>query len=256
MKRTVIYNIFIFGLAVMLLASCQQAGKNNPGSEYMPDMGHSIAIEANVNSYYYHNTWGTKKEYSKWAQPRLPVEGTVPHIEGYDLYHYMDTEEERTRASAEIIENPYPITDAGLEKGKELYTIFCGVCHGDKGDGGGYLVRDDGGVYPAQPANFLLPEFLEASNGRYYHSIMYGKNMMGSYRDKLNTEERWQVIQYIRSLQATELKLEYNQMVNTLNTYDKPAGEIVEVVEEVHEEGSHDHDHGHGDDHGHDHDSH
>ena len=90
-------------------------------------------------------------------------------------------------------------------------------------------MRDDGGKYPAAPANFLLEEHLSASNGRYYHAIMYGKNVMGAYKDKLSFEERWNVIHYIRSLQAKELKLEYNQMSNTLNNVDRPAGEIVSV---------------------------
>ena len=77
-------------------------------------------------------------------------------------YYYGDTEEERTRASTEIIDNPYDISDDGLARGKELYDIFCGICHGEKGDGLGYLVRDadpakfdEGGKYPVQPANML-----------------------------------------------------------------------------------------------------
>ena len=48
-------------------------------------------------------------------------------------------EEERTRAMAEIIYNPYPITDKGFAKAKPLYDIYCGICHGEKGDGNGYL---------------------------------------------------------------------------------------------------------------------
>ena len=118
---------------------------------------------------------------------------------------------------------------------------MCGICHGEKGDGLGYLVRDDGGKYPAAPANFLLEEHLSASNGRYYHAIMYGKNVMGAYKDKLSYEERWNVIHYIRSMQAKELKVEYNQMANTLNTVDRPAGEIVSVEMQD----------GHGDERGH-----
>ena len=58
---------------------------------------------------------------------------------------------------------------------------------------------------------------------------------MGAYKDKLSFEERWNVIHYIRSLQAKELKLEYNQMANTLNNVDRPAGEIVSVeMQDVH----------------------
>ncbi len=288
--------ILVIAIAtIMFLSSCQQAGMDNPGSEFMPDMAHSIAYEANSYSYYYNNTWGSKEDYYKMAQPRVPVKGTIPRgyaggagaastDNGFAMapngsvpYYYDDTEEERTRATNEIIDNPFPITDAGLAEGKELYSVFCATCHGEKGDGGGYLVRDDGGKYPVQPANFLLDEFVAASNGRYYHSIMYGKNMMGGYADKLSYEERWNVIHYIHSLQAKEKKLVYSQMENTLNGVDRPAGEMVVHVDEDHgdghhdaheshdghgdsdhgeeDHGSHDHgdDHGHGDDHNNDH---
>ena len=226
--------IFLGVVAVMLsLQSCQQAGVNNPGSEYMPDMGHSVAYEANYYNYYYSNTWGSEDEYYKLAQPKLPVNGTVPRrangngyklpVQGSVPYYYANTEEERARAIAEIIDNPLPITEKGLAQGKELYNVFCATCHGEKADGNGYLVRD-GGAYPAQPANFLLEEHVNSSNGRYYHSIMHGKNVMGGYSDKISYEERWNVIHYIRSLQAKELKLTYSQLENTLNTVDKPAG--------------------------------
>ncbi|MBK9254510.1 MAG: c-type cytochrome [Saprospiraceae bacterium] len=238
--------ISIFLLFVMATGfySCQQPGKNQTGSEYFPDMAHSIAYEANTYTYYYHNTWGTEEEYHSMAQPRKPVMGTIArgaagtvntsnngensHIgisipsNGSVPYYYADTEEDRLRAIAEIIKNPYPISMAGLEKGKNLYIVFCATCHGDKGDGAGYLVRDDGGKYPVQPANFLLDEFVTASNGRYYHSIIHGRNLMGAYSDKLSFEERWQVIHYIRSLQAADKKLDYNENSNTLTTVDIP----------------------------------
>jgi len=126
---------------------------------------------------------------------------------------------------AEITKNPYPITEDGLSRGKNLYDINCGICHGKKGDGAGYLYDSDlnpAAVYPAAPANFLSEEFVAASNGRYYHGIMYGKNVMGGYADKLSYEERWQVIHYIRSLQAKDGKYAYNEKENTLNNIDIP----------------------------------
>lgn len=233
-------------ITICLFTACQQPGKNSTGSEYMPDMAHSVAYEANYYTYYYHNTWGTEDEYYKMAGPRKPVKGSIArnaagtNKAGALSYAYADSDDERARAIADIIDNPYAITDAGLAEGKDLYNVMCGVCHGEKADGLGYLVRDDGGKYPAAPANLLLDEHITASNGRYYHAIMHGKNVMGSYKDKLSYEERWNVIHYIRSLQANEKKLEYNQMVNTLNTVDRPAGEIVAV--EMHD--THDSDHG------------
>ncbi len=277
-----IQKLLVIGIIVLVIYSCKSPGGDSPGSEYMPDMAHSVAYEANYYNYYSFNTWGTEGEYYEMAQPRKPVPGTVSRTSAANIaiptvgsvpYAYGDSEDERTRATNELIDNPFPITDKGIATGKELYDLYCGICHGAKGDGNGYLVRDDGGKYPAQPANFLLDEFVSASNGRYYHSIMHGKNVMGGYSDKLSYDERWQVIHYIRSLQAKDKKLAYNQLENTLNAIDKPAGENVMIGmndghldnhEEAHHEGGHhdgDHTHeGHSHDggghHGHDTDGH
>jgi hypothetical protein len=244
--------------SMYLLQSCGTAGGDFPGREFMPDMAHSTAYEANYYNYYFLNTWGTEDEYKQFAMPGLPVKGTIPRgysglalsgnaadhskmsdemagksgrnsmvipMNGHVPYYYEDTEEDRLRAMEEITDNPFPITKKGLEVGKELYDIHCGVCHGPKGDGLGYLVRDDGGVYPAQPANMMLDEFIDATNGRYYHSIMHGRNVMGSYADKLSYSERWQVIHYIRSLQAKSKELAYSETENTLNNTAIPGAE-------------------------------
>jgi len=290
-----IHKIIGITVLVVVLNACKQPGGESAGSEYMPDMAHSIAYEANYYNYYHLNTWGSEEEYYKYAMPKLPVDGTVARgsiagasnskmsipQSGSVPYYYGDTEEERARATAELVNNPFPITAAGLAEGKNLYTLYCGICHGDKGDGGGYLVRD-GGAYPVQPANFLLDEFVTSSNGRYYHSIMYGKNLMGSYTDKLSHDERWQVIHYIRSLQAKEKKLAYSQTENTLNAIDVPGGDMSNTMIGMKhdanghhdaEHGAHDelhgdhhdgeghddhegHDHDHEGDHKHDHDDH
>ena len=267
MQYNRLYNFLALAIIVALASSCQKPGGDTPGSEFMPDMAHSIAYEANTYNYYYNNTWGSQDAYYEYAKPRVPVSGTVPRKKSSRIsipsstesspYYYADTEEERTRATNELIDNPFDITDAGLSKGKELYNINCAICHGAKGDGNGYLVRDDGGVYPVQPAILINDEFTAASNGRFYHSIMYGKNLMGSYKDKLSYRERWEVIHYVRSLQAKEKKLVYDQFTNTLNAVDRPAGEIMKVAElhssDEHMDGDHhDDSHHHSDGHGHD----
>ena len=244
--------------SILLLSSCSSADHNDPGTEYMPDMFHSIAYEANLDDYYSYNTWGTEEDYYKLAQPREPVKGTIARgyaattaakyvdgsattnaisvpVNGAVPYYYDDTEEERTRAMREIIENPFPITATGLKSGEELYNTFCGICHGKKGDGNGWLVDEANAnaKYPAQPANFLSDIFLDVgdTNGRYYHSIMHGKNVMGSYADKLSYEERWNVIHWIRALQAKDKGNEYNENINTLNTIDTPFASVRQVAE-------------------------
>jgi mono/diheme cytochrome c family protein len=124
---------------------------------------------------------------------------------------------ERERCEREMTANPFPITKSGLERGKELYNVYCGICHGTKGDGAGYLYSEENpnAKYPAKPANFLQDEIAGSSDGRYYYAIMFGKNVMGAYTDKLSYEERWQVIHYIRSLQAAGKNAEYNEGANT-----------------------------------------
>lgn len=274
--------IFVFCFTVILFASsCSDKAGDYSGSEYMPDMYHSIAYEANLYDYYYYNTWGTEDEYYKSAQPRKPVKGTVPRgaaggtstkymdgtstknaiaipASGHVPYYYENTEEERTRASNEMINNPFPITEKGLVSGQTLYNTFCAICHGGAGDGNGWLVDEanPNAVYPAAPANLIEEKFITASNGQLYFAIMHGKNVMGAYADKMSYKERWDVIHHIRALQAGSLKKEYNANINTLNNIDVPYAQVKQVVEleDAHIDGDHSNhegaDHNHTDHHG------
>jgi mono/diheme cytochrome c family protein len=245
----------ILGIAVFawLFSLCSPAGVNKTGHEYMPDMYHPVTYEAHVVSDYYWNTWDNKSQFSKAALsgPRNPVAGTVARgytgvhhsndaatldvvrgknapnaiaapINGAAPFHYANTEEDRVRCEKEMVKNPFPITDAGLAKAKPLYDTYCGICHGEKGDGQGWLYSKPDAKYPAAPKSFIIDEMVQAGNGRYYFAIMHGKNVMGGYADKLSYEERWQVVHYIRSLQAKDKKLQYDGKGNTLNSIDKP----------------------------------
>ncbi|MEM9886565.1 MAG: cytochrome c, partial [Bacteroidota bacterium] len=242
--------VLVFSLALMLYA-CQGPGVNNPGREYMPDMAHSIAVEANTHNYYFANTWDDEsvlplevtsvaKEPVKGTIPRYSVRRTEVFDPNYVLpsgsvpYHYEDSEEGRALATAEIIENPFPITDKGLERGKQLYITFCATCHGSAGKNGDGIYAS--GIYPLAPANLVGDSaVVYSSPGRYYHAIMYGKNAMGAYKGKMSYEERWQVLHYIRALQAKEYEAEYNEVENTLNDYGIPYREWQAMRGEVDE---------------------
>ncbi len=254
MKRILAYSLFAIGLSAVV--GCSSPDENSTGAEYMPDMAHSIAYEANTYFDYYYNSWDSASVKSKYdlVQPGLPVNGTVPRgyasqyyagvgagdgavkaqaqalaglygltgniqdistaVNGNVPYYYKDTEADRLRAIADMRNNPFPITEDGLERGKELYEIFCGICHGNKGDGNGVIYEN--GAYPAKPANFLQEAWVDTTSGAYYHAIMHGKNVMGRYNDKVSYEERWQIIHHIRALQAKEFKKEYTEAENTL----------------------------------------
>jgi hypothetical protein len=264
MKKLQAYlSVFSLALAFAVLNGCGPANGNDPGHEYMPDMGHAVSYEANVVDPYSYNHWekeSTKSVY-ELSIPRVPVAGTIARgyagiaaqssdeaksemmktlrgngnssvavpVNGSAPYYYVDTEDDRLRATADITKNPFPITKNGLMRGKELYTIFCAICHGDKAAGNGYLYDSPDAKYPAAPANLVSDVFIAASEGRFYHGIMYGKNVMGSYADKLSYEERWQVIHYIRSLQAEVKGMKYNESENTLNNSGTPVLSIARL---------------------------
>ena len=202
----ILKNYLLLLLIIILIGftSCQKSGINNTGSEYMPEMYHSIAYEANYATYYPRNQSVSESEYMKYAIPGQPVVGTISRdnsISDTQPFHYGNTDEERTRAMKEIVNTPFEFTDSDVQEGKNLYTIYCAICHGDKGDGKGYLVRDNGGKFPALPANFLSDDLKNSTDGRYYFALMYGVRLMNPFNDKLNYKERWQVINYIRTLQ-------------------------------------------------------
>jgi len=237
MKRLINNFWVIVAIGAYALTGCKPADGNHPGSEYMPDMFHSIAFEAYVYEHYNLNTWSTPEELYNHAKPRTPVAGTIPFgqfaamedghysdkmesvvrdlpANGHVPFYYPATEAGRTAAIAEIRKNPFPITDEALNTGNALYGIYCGICHGAKGDGLGYLARD-GGSYPVAPADLLSEKFIDTSAGLFIYAIVHGKNVMGSYADKLTTKERWDVIHHIRKLQADKVGAEYSPELNT-----------------------------------------
>ena len=253
--------LFAATLAVFAFEACSPAHGNSTGHEYMPDMAHSIAYESSTVDEYSLHTWndGSVKTVTElWGTPRMPIKGTIPRgsvgisahgnnadyiaklngtggrgistpVNGNVPYYYADTEEERTRANREITTNPFPITKDGLARGKTLFITYCGICHGEKGGGNGYLVRD-GSKYPAQPANLLLDTFSNGNPGRLYHAIMYGKNVMGHYADKVSYEERWQMIHYIRASQAETKKLRYDENANTFRPKEAVSDSLAKLM--------------------------
>jgi len=70
-------------------------------------------------------------EFSDGVATRLPTTGTVPRE--YVAYPYANN---TTEAATSLI-NPLPLTMQNLQRGEELFDIFCQPCHGYKGLGDG-----------------------------------------------------------------------------------------------------------------------
>lgn len=122
-----------------------------------------------------------------------PVEGTISR--GYMPDSFKDDPEGMAKYTA----NPLPVTTEVLELGQEKFESRCSPCHGYHGAGKARL----NGQYPAPPTLHSNKVMNEWSDGRIYHVITYGQNVMPSYAKQLTKDERWAVIHYIRALQRS-----------------------------------------------------
>jgi len=175
--------ITIVALIAVSFTSCNK--KTRPNYEYMPNMYESVAYEAYQES----------DAFANGVEAQLPVEGTISR--GFMPFDYAGDTDGYNLAKAEL-KNPLDSTQVDLNRGKELYNIYCGICHGNKGAGQGQLVKRE--------KILGVPSYADAgraiNEGSIYHVIYYGKNAMGSYANQLNEEERWQVVAYVLSLKA------------------------------------------------------
>jgi hypothetical protein len=121
---------------------------------------------------------------------RKPVEGTISR----EHFPYMFTGQPDAAESNLI--NPLPFTKPVLEKGQKKYDIFCSPCHGYYGQGDSRLR----GHYP-NPPSLHSEKIRNWKDGRIFHVIMDGQNVMPSYSSQLTTQEKWAVVNYVRVLQ-------------------------------------------------------
>lgn len=103
-------------------------------------------------------------------------------------------------AGADTLENPYSLGNAGIiVKGKDLYTMLCVSCHGDKGDGGGGA----GQSFNPPPADFTSEWVQKQSDGAIFWKIRTGNPPgMVSFGKVLGEEEIWQIVTYLRQFRA------------------------------------------------------
>lgn len=104
--------------------------------------------------------------------------------------------------SADTIKNPLKGNIASITEGKKTYTQLCVTCHGEKGKGDG--IAAPGLSKP--PADHTSSFVQNQTDGALYWIITIGNNPMPSYKKALSSIQRWQVINYIRTLAKTSKK--------------------------------------------------
>jgi mono/diheme cytochrome c family protein len=131
------------------------------------------------------------------------VPGTIAR--GTQAFHFEATPEEAIRAGEQLA-NPFdPSTPEGVAsavRGAVDFQTFCVACHGADGTGNGLVAKR--GFPP--PPSLLVGKSREMKDGQLLHILTYGQNSMPQFAAQLSLERRWDVINYIRTLQeATPL---------------------------------------------------
>ena len=97
--------------------------------------------------------------------------------------------------------NPVAANQKSISQGKDLFTAACFPCHGSagKGDGpvAGTLERNG---TPVRPGNLSDPKLWEQTDGALFWKISEGRSPMPSFQESLSEEQRWQIVNYVRTL--------------------------------------------------------
>ncbi|MCK6649882.1 MAG: cytochrome c [Bacteroidia bacterium] len=182
----------VFGCVTIGFTSCSKHDPNSPGVEFMPDMYRSPSLEANL----FDVIKNEDGSYDTIISNRKPVAGTIAR--GYMPYPYANTIEGYEAAGANL-RNPFPWNDVNLKEGEVLYGKFCVHCHGAGGEGDGLVSAKLPGAPPSYKTVLKT-----LSEGKIFHSITYGKGLMGSHSGQMTQEERWKVTLYVQKLQGND----------------------------------------------------
>lgn len=193
--------IAVFGVTLSLgMIGCGGAHGDNPGHAYMPDMYYSRAYEA----YGYNNVEGEYDSlHNRGIQYNgLLVPGTVARG---DMMPVHLTSDSAGLKAADAVTNPLTTlaqAKTTMKEAERLYLVNCGICHGPALDGNGPLWKGGDGPYPAKPQVLNDAQAKAWSDGHIFYVITYGKGQMGSYASQLRPDQRWMVVNYIRSKQG------------------------------------------------------
>ncbi len=100
-------------------------------------------------------------------------------------------------AKYQKMENPYADSADEEKTGKILYAKHCKSCHGTKGKGDGKKADS----VDTEIGDFTDGSFKDQSDGSLYYKTFFGRDDMPSFKKKItDEEEKWLIINYIRTL--------------------------------------------------------
>lgn len=201
--NTLLKYSLVLSIAATGLTSCTSSG-DRTGIEYAPNMYRSQAYEP--------YSQGELKEYNPNGMTmRLPVRGTVARGQGGYVYPYPNSGDGYAASAAYA--SWVPNSPSNVREGERLYNIYCTHCHGKTGDNDGSIFKSKKMPGPSWP-NYQSDYIKNIPVGQIYHTITYGKGLMGSHAAMLTPEERWKVIAYVKELSVGKENFSYDAEVN------------------------------------------
>ena len=93
--------------------------------------------------------------------------------------------------------NPVEVDEVSLDRGRELYRLNCIYCHGEKGMGDGVIAS----FFANKPADLTATGVQTLSDGAIFLTISNGvAERMPALNENLTVRERWDVVNFIRTL--------------------------------------------------------
>lgn len=184
----VVLNGFLF-LAVVVSIGASWIFSSDPAKpnfEFLPQMAHSPR----------YNAFAPNPNFGDGSTLQHPEPGTIAR--GSMPLPYAATPQDALRAGEEL-KSPLDTSNVrARDRGAFVFSNFCAVCHGAGGSGNGPVAQRG---YPPPPS-LLAEHALKMKDGQLFHVLTYGQNNMPSYASQLSREDRWNVILYVRTMQA------------------------------------------------------
>lgn len=139
------------------------------------------------------NLWNPKDINNLPLKTNFPINSIFYQFEPYE-YSVPET----------TFVNPVPLNEINFERGRTIYYRFCLPCHNYDGKGNGLIttvpLQQEEEGFP-QPKDLTSEGTKKLTDGRLFHILSAGQNLMFSYHDKLSDYDKWCLIHYIRYLQ-------------------------------------------------------
>ena len=99
-------------------------------------------------------------------------------------------------AASAAKKNPIAPTQDSIAAGQKIYSKTCAMCHGKGGDADGPAVIE----LNIHPAKLSDPKLATESDGALFWKITTGKKPMPTYGKRFSETDRWNLVNYVRTL--------------------------------------------------------